>query len=134
VHGQTGLPSGRASLLGIGILMAIDRSTLMVGKAPYWFAAAVSVMLLQFIWLSPVPSLIAIGAISGSVVFLIQCLASRIGRDAVSVLSMVIMLAPCLHVASKLPNWSIVMYASVFFVVVTGFHTLLFGIERVRRR
>jgi len=113
--------------------MAIDRSIPVFRRAPYWFASALAVMLLQFIWLSPVPSILATAAVSGGVAILVHCLASRIGREAVSILTLLIMLMPGLHVTSEQPPWGVLMYASVFYFVVTGFYAVLFGIERARR-
>lgn len=101
--------------------------------APYFFGGWLAVTLLQFIWLSPIPSVIATAAVAASLALLIQRFASRIGRDGSSILSLLIMLAPGLYVTSKLPNWSILMYGSAFLVVVTGFYSVLYGIERVRR-
>jgi hypothetical protein len=43
-----------------------------------------------------------------------------------------IMLMPGLCVAPKLPTWGILMYFRVFFVVVTTFYAILYGIDKVR--
>lgn len=106
--------------------MAISRSIAVYRKPPYWFAASLLVALLQFLWLSPVLSIIVTGAMSGIVVILVHCFVSRIGREAVSILTLLIMLMPGLYVAPELPHWGILMYSSTFFIVVTSFYTILY--------
>ncbi len=113
--------------------MAIDRSLTVFRKAPYWFGAALFVTLLQFIWLSPVPSVLETAAVSGGVAALIHSFASRIGPEALSILTLLILLMPGLHVTSGMSSWSLLTYGSVFFLVLTGFYAMLFGIERFRR-